>query len=243
MPSITNIKGIKSIDGLKHWAARKAGEYAADNLEKLQALDRNERVQLVRQAPFMRGPDDPAAIGDLVHAWIDGFIKTGVEPRHDDAIEWDKAPRAAREMFARFEDFTASYEPAWEMSEFTVWSNRYGYAGTADWAAYIKNWFVLGDTKTGNRVYEDVRYQLAALANADIILDVDGTERELPKFDRCAVLHLRPRFAELSLVPSEVINSAFDGFLGMKAVFDESMANDGKTFMVAPKITGRKAAA
>lgn len=230
VPSITNVKDVKNIPGLKHWAARGAAEYAADNLAKLAPLDRNERVQLIRQAPFTARPDGPSAVGDLVHEWIDRVIKGGSVT----ADEVEAAPPTARGMILQFRAFALKYKPDWVMSEFTVWSEKYQYAGTADWAAHIHGWLVLGDTKTGAKVYPDTRYQLAALANADFILDEDGTERELPHFERFAILHIRPTFAKL--IPVVNIPAAFQAFLGLKAVFDDDMAHRDSSLMVAPKI-------
>ena len=231
VPSITNIKDKRNIPALKYWAARMAAQYAADNLSKLSALDRDEAVELIRKAPFTHKADDPSAIGDTVHDWIDRFIK-GEEIA---AEEIGEAPPSAAQMWLRFNDVVDQYKPKWVESEFTVWSDRYGYAGTADWCAYIGDTLVLGDTKTGKGVYDDVALQLAALANADFILEVNGNERPMPTFQRYAVLHVRPRAAKL--IPVENIPAAFKAFLGLKDLFDFERECEGKILMFAPKIS------
>jgi|SRR5215469_3098171 len=233
VPSITNIKDVKNIPGLKVWAARRAAEYAADNLDKLAGLDRDERVQLIRQAPFTSRSDDASNVGDIVHEWIDAFIKG----EHRGAAD---LPRTAQGMIRAFQKFNETYTPEWVMSEFTVWSETHQYAGTADWAARIHGWLVLGDTKTGNRVYPDTRYQLAALANADFILEDDGTELDLPRFERFAILHLRPTYYEL--IPVINIAEAFESFLALKTVFYDDMAHAANSLMWAPKVEVRAAA-
>jgi hypothetical protein len=223
---------MKNIPGLKHWAARQAAEYTADNLAKLATLDRDEVVQLVRQAPFVSKPDGASAVGDIVHEWVDAYIKGEHRGMADQ-------PRAAQGMVRAFLKFAETYNPEWFRSEFTVWSESYQYAGTADWAAKIHGWLVLGDTKTGKSVYSDTVLQLAALANADFILEDDGTEVELPRFDRFAVLHLRPTYYEL--LPFIHIPEAFEAFKALRRVFEFQMAHSGNCMMWAPKVEVRAA--
>lgn len=243
-PSITNIKGMKSIDALKFWAAKECGNYTADNIAKLAALDHDEIVQLVKAAPFAATSKGRQAsqIGDIVHNWIDCDIKgEAVDPREytgKDGITRE-APLTARQMWRQYQGFLDKYRPKWVASEFTVWSETHGYAGTADWAARIGGALVLGDHKTGNNVYPDVAMQLAALAGADCILMPDGTEKPLPKFDKFAVLHIRPRFSRL--IPVEHTEEWFKAFLGLKAVFDAVVNCEESTLMYAPKIETRAA--
>lgn len=234
-PSITNITGKKEKPGLKYWAAREAATYAAENLGKLQSLTRDEVVQLVKMAPFRRTESSPSAIGDIVHNWIDAHIK-GV-PADVTAAEVATAPKTARDMWRQFTGFVERYQPEFRMSEFTVWSDTYGYAGTADWCADLSGTLVLADTKTGKQVYPDTGMQLAALAKADYILDPDGTERPLPSFDRFAVLHLRPTYARL--IPVTKIDECFEQFLGLKRVFDFDVAHADTVMGYSPKIETR----
>lgn len=233
VPSITNITGKKDKPGLKYWAAREAATYAADNLEKLGGLDRDEVIQLVKMAPFARTENSPSTIGDTVHNWIDLYIKGEVVSADEQAA----APRQARDMWRQFRGFVDRYKPLFTMSEFTVWSDQHGYAGTADWAANIGGQLVLGDTKTGKSIYPDVGMQLAALAHADYILGADGSQTDLPKFDAYAVLHLRPMFARL--IPVQNIDWCFTEFLGLKEVFDFDVSHADQILGYAPKIETR----
>jgi hypothetical protein len=233
VPSITNIKDAKGINALKYWAAREAAEYAADNMDKLAPLARDEIVSLIKGAPFARSSAraESSRIGDVVHAWVDRWIKGEGPPAPDELAA--EAP-AARNMWRQFMAVITKYDPQFTMSEFTVWSDTYGYAGTADWAANVGGALVLGDTKTGKGVYEDTAMQLAALAKADIIIDTEGNETPVPQFERFAILHLRPTFARL--IPVTHIDEAFKQFLGCKAIFDFNVEYHDKVLMFAPKI-------
>lgn len=242
-PSITNIKDMKAIP-LAGWASRKCGEYVADHIGALSALSPEEIKDLVRGAPWRAEPGKPneAGIGDIVHDWIDQYVKTGTIPNTE--IYYDRegrehpAPITAKRMWRQFGGIVERYNPEFIESEFTVWSDRYGYAGTADLAAYIgaQRWTTLIDNKTGKTPYSDMAMQLGALAFADFILDEDGTERPIPEFDHFAILHIRPMSATLVPIPKEAIDAWFKAFLGLKVVFDTVHEWSDKTLLYAPKV-------
>jgi hypothetical protein len=247
VPSITNIKEMKSIPGLKYWASRECGNYAADNRAKLAALDRDEVFQLVRNAPFApkSKKNQSTLVGNVVHGWFDTMVKGGeVDGRTytDKNGQLQNAPLQSCQMWRQVvgrNGFIERYKPRIIESEFTVWSNAHGYAGTGDLAAWIGNSLVLIDHKTGNDVYPDVAMQLGALANADFILEPDGEERPIPEFERFAVLHIRPR--GYRLIPVDHIPEAFQAFLGLKAVFDWVIGYEETTLLYAPKIEAKAA--
>jgi|SRR5579859_4757891 len=227
VPSITNIINMKS-KPLFRAGLKKAASYAAENRERLAALTEDEVFKLVSNPP--QKDDEPAAIGDLVHKWIEGFIN-GNPP----AIEEVRAsPHTARWMFERFvSDFHNPRQPQYTATEFTVWSNRYGYAGTADFSAMLYGHHTLVDTKTGKAAYPEVAMQLAAIANADFVLAPDGTESRVPEYTRYAVLHVRPRSAKLH--PVYNIEAAFECFLALKHVFDWNINYAPRSIGYAPK--------
>ena len=248
VPSVTNIKDKKAIKALTYWAAKEAAQYASDNIAKLATLKPDEIFTLVKSAPFAKtsAKEESSRVGDVVHGWVDRHIKgerisqaeiadpffTDLNGKQEPLTK--SGARTAQNMWRQFGAIVKTYNPKWVASEFTVWSDTHGYAGTADWAARIAGALVLGDTKTGKQAYEDTAVQLAALANADVILMPDGTERPLPHFDKFAVMHLRPTFARL--IPYEHIDEAFIEFLGLKAVFDFEVKYKDQIMMFAPKI-------
>jgi hypothetical protein len=209
VPSITATKDMVDKPALKHAAAWGCARFVSENLSMLDDLDDDkQRRRLIHDAPFNEW-SAKARIGDLVHEAIDVYIKTGGDIQAATLMNADW-PITAKHMWESFLRFVNEYNPEWIDAEFTVWSNTWGFAGTMDWAAKIRGWFVLGDTKTGESVWPETGLQLAAGANADFILRADGTEVPLPRFDRCAVLHVRPRSA--SLVPMEKIPECWEAF-------------------------------
>lgn len=246
-PSITNIKDMKSIP-LAGWASRKCAEYTADHIAALAGLSSAEIKDLVRGAPWRADPDKPneAGIGDIVHDWIDQYVKTGEQPNTE--VFYDKdghehaSPLTAKRMWRQFGGIVERYSPVFIESEFTVWSDRYGYAGTADLAVSEimgKPCVTLIDNKTGKQPYPDMAMQLGALAFADFILDEDGSERPIPEFDHFAILHIRPMSATLVPIPRQAIDAWFKAFLGLKVVFDTVAEWNDKTLLYAPRVEVR----
>jgi hypothetical protein len=241
VPSVTNITGcLDKSKFLTPWAAKACGEAVSRNVDTIVTMreDPEAIVDWVRTAPN-RNSDGSAAIGDLVHLWIDDFIGGGAsEPSHspDDyegnqsAIKVLSDPgkaRTARHMFLQFLawDNVMHQQLKWEwlFSEVTVWSEKYAYAGTLDWMARATPqtgapYVVLGDTKTGKNTYPEVGMQLAALFNADYAFDHNGEQFELPEAESFGVLHVRPRFARLQ--PVEHIDECFKAFLGLRDAFE-----------------------
>jgi hypothetical protein len=234
VPSITNIIGMKDKPFIAPWGYRKIGEFVADNLETINGLahDRAAIVDLVRGVPY-RKTAESGDRGDLVHLWIERRIKSGgAEPTDAEILE--NPDQSARAMWKSFLRIEARYHPEWMLSETTVWSDKYGYAGTTDWVARIGGAVTLGDTKTGNGIYPEVGMQVAAAAHADYGIDENGQPFQLPKFERFAALHIRPRYARLS--PLGKMEENFQGFLGLLGVFQWQVSHSEYVIQYAPKI-------
>ena len=239
VPSITNIIGMKDKPALKWWAAKMAATFAAQNINVIgQLKTEQERIDLIKGAPF-RSTDNSSKVGDTVHDWIDGyakhFIATG-GARDWEPEEFEDAPLTARRMWHQFLHMDSHYQVEWLVSEFTVWSEQYEFAGSGDWIARIGGQVIYGDTKTGNGVYPEVGLQVAAGANADYALDGNGEQYQLPAAERFAVLHVRPTYTRLS--PLENIDGCFKAFLGLRAVFEWDVTESEQVIGYAPQLHG-----
>lgn len=233
MPSITNIIGKKDKPGLKYWAMKECATYASQQRATLASLTEREAYTLVREAPFARSDDSPAAIGDIVHSMIERKVKNENAPSHDEVTTAHHTVRAMWQSFLKFEE---RYKPQYTGSEWTVWSDTYGYAGTMDLSFNVAGFHVLCDAKTGKNVYPETAMQLAAGAFADVVIGADGNEvGAVPKYDKYAILHLRPRSA--TLVPVDNIPAAWEAFKALKLVFDWDVEMSGQTLGFAPKVS------
>lgn len=212
-PSITNIIRMMDEGFLPGHYAKLVAEHAVDNFGQIQftatRFGRDMAVGQLKAVPNRPHPN--TVIGDEVHAAIDLLHREGV-------ITEDFTSSTSRQMFDRYRDFLDRHQPRVLRSEYTVWSYAHGYAGTGDllWELGDALWIV--DTKTGVRPYPKVAMQNAALANADVILEPNGTEVAMHEAHKLGVLHLRPRSCRLYEL--EHVNAAWEAFLALKVAFD-----------------------
>jgi hypothetical protein len=209
-PSVTAIiKGGVPAPFLAGWAAKAAAEYAVANLDRLALLPAAQAVREVKQAPRV-ARDQAAGLGDLVHAAVEAYA-TG-QPCPPLSAE-------AAALVAALERFLADHRPRFLLAEATVYSRRFGYAGTLDAVCELPagGSVTLLDVKTGKRVYPEAALQLAAYAAADFCGRLDGSEQPLPAIAAAAVLHLRP--GGYQLVPVPIGRAVLEAFLAALAVF------------------------
>jgi hypothetical protein len=211
-PSVTAVlNGGVPKPFLARWAAKAAAEYAISHLDHLRLLPPGQAIREVKQAPWTTR-DTAADLGDLLHAAVEAHA-TG-RPRI-------QLPSQAEPYLVGFDRFLADHTPVFLAAEQTVYSRRYGYAGTFDLLATFpghRDWgLTLVDVKTGNRIYPEVCL-LAAYAAADFIGRPDTTtEHSLPQVQAGAVLHLRP--GGYQLLPVPIGWAVLEAFLAALAVF------------------------
>jgi len=202
VPSVTTIiSGGVPKPALPRWAAKAAAEYAAKTWDVLTALDADERVALIKGAPW-RESGAAADLGTAVHDAVDHWCRDAPMPAWAPGVE---------PFMEQFVDFLEQRQPEFLHNEVTVWNRTHGYAGTLDFIAAIGSKVTLGDTKTGKGVYPEVALQLTALARAEFILHPDGTEEPLPTIEQLGVLHLRPK--SWALVPVVTSDACWRAFL------------------------------
>lgn len=222
VPSVTTVIGIIDKPALPRWAAKAAAEYAAKAWDTLTALDPDERVTLIKGAPWKES-GKAADLGTAVHDAIDRWCRD--EPSGD----WAPGVEPFMEQFALF---LADRDPQFTHNEVTVWNRTHGYAGTLDFIATINGLVTLGDVKSGKGVYPEVALQLTALAQAEFILTDDGEELPMPAVDILAALHLRPR--SWSLIPVTSTEASWQAFLAAKRVSEWSW--DTAPTVLGPKV-------
>jgi hypothetical protein len=208
-PSVTAIlSGGVPKPFLPAWAAKAAAEYAIAHLDRLALLPPGAAVREVKRAPWTKR-DTAADLGDLVHAAVEAHATGRPRPT---------LPAQAVPYLAAFDRFCADHDPGFLLAERTVFSRRYGYAGTLDAICVLGNRVTLLDVKTGRGVYPEACLQLAAYTHADFTADPDGaTEQPLPTIQAGAVLHLRPGGYQLVAVP--IGQAVLEAFLAARAVF------------------------
>lgn len=221
-PSVTTIiSGGVPKPALPRWSAKAAAEYAVKTWDTLSTLDADERVALIKGAPW-RESESAADLGSAVHEAIDFWCRNEPKP------EWLPGVEPFMESFV---DFLEKRDPTFTHNEVTVVNRTHGYAGTLDFIATISGLVTLGDVKTGKAVYPEVALQLVALAKAEFILTYDGEELPMPTVDILAALHVRPRsWTLMHVVPRE---ASWRAFLAAREVW-------AWTHETAPNVFGAK---
>lgn len=193
---------------LTNWAAKSVAEFVADNLEQVNAIagkDTAAAIDLMKGSPW-RTRDKAANLGSRLHNAAEAHVLGTPIP--------DASPDEAPYM-EHFVAFLDEWQPTYHLTEATVYSRKYGYAGTLDAIFSVDGYhggaLVLCDYKTGKGVYGEVALQLAAYRYAEFIGLPDGTEVPVPPVAACAVLHLTPSGYEL--VPVEAGEAEFRYFL------------------------------
>ena len=205
LPSVTSIQNALAKPALQFWSAKKVAEAAVDEFGTLAQMvgqgNKSGAIDYLKRAP-QRSSGPTAELGSAVHDLCDRIAKgediKRVHPEHEPFI-------------LQFKNFLRDFDVEFYESEVTVWSDTYGFAGTVDAICRIEDEVVILDYKTGaSGVWADVAIQLNAYANADCILDGDGSRRDLPEIEAAAVLHLRPEHAQL--YPVRLGDDVFDVF-------------------------------
>ncbi len=219
-PSVTTIlsRGVAK-PGLIKWSAKTVAEAAYDRFPEWIERERDDAIQFLTDIPNAR-KNKAANLGSYLHAAVER-ISLG-QPIHKPA---DEIQRGYLEGFVQF---VKDVNPTYLYTEFEVYSNQYGYAGTGDAIIRIGNTNWLIDTKTGNKVYPEVALQLAAYRHSDFILvprpdPKDGRKKiykevKMPKIKKTGVVHLFPGGYQFVEVRSD--EEILDVFLAAKAMHD-----------------------
>lgn len=194
---------------LKEWGQRRVAEFAVDRIDQWLEMGRDEAIDWLKRAPN-RETDRAAARGSDIHDWARAWVLGQPVPE----------PRAElRPWCDAFLAFLDDWKPEYVLSEATVYSRTWHYAGTLDFIAVLTDLGpvpVLGDYKTGKGVYGEAAMQLAAYRHADFLGLPDGTEAPMPETAGAVVLHLRPDLLPkpgYQLVPVDAGPQMFRAFL------------------------------
>lgn len=189
LPSVTSVIGLARAEPLERWKRLQVARLAARRHDllamRVQQYGVDGAARKVVDA-VDHAPSEAAQIGDEVHGWLEARAK-GEEP--------PVVSEAAQPWLAGAQEFLAHFEPRFVAVEATAVNRQVGYAGTADFIAYLGDALVIGDYKTGSAVHGEVAMQLGALARCEAIVTPDGTERPMPQVVRAVVVHVNPALA------------------------------------------------
>lgn len=238
VPGVTTVLKTLNKPALIQWAVDQTAAYAVANIDGLLSRTEEQGWGFLRwywnRDPlkgdidvrnFYNGVrDDAANLGTMIHEWIEAEHGGGMYP------DTTNAPEFFWQMVNVWNEWVSQHKVQPIISEGTVWSHEHGYAGTLDGIWIIDGVCYLLDVKSSRNIFDEHMMQLAALANADVLLDEDGDgvwhEMPIPKFDAYAILHIRPQdvdkdgnimepYCRLDILDADEMPFHFETFKGL----------------------------
>jgi hypothetical protein len=246
-PSITTVAGMRAKDFLQGWYATMASKRALDMYAWLdrnpgRAAAEISRVTRDRWSTQKRiaaaAPEytrTAADFGTLVHAVCEEWATSGARPAGARIGEIAEEMRASQGAFADQRDpqaliaraevrldgygrFLDDYQPEFLEIEQTVVNHTVGYAGTTDAIVRIGNTVLSADIKTSKKVRGDYALQGVAVCRAELLLDDDGSTREMPELTGAFIIHL-PEAGGYQAVPLRTGDAEFEVFRSLRAAW------------------------
>lgn len=156
VPGVTTILQCINKPALIQWAANLAGDHflkeimvGRSDLDKI-----NEEAKTAHKTQKESSGHSGSNIHDYAECWFKG--------KELPALKTEEAKRGAD----AFHGWLQSHKIQILASERRVFSKEFYYAGTCDLVAKIDGVLGVGDFKTGKRIYDETRFQLAAYQNA-----------------------------------------------------------------------------
>ena len=234
-PSVTTILCVINKPALGPWYAKMERERFTDAVFKA-ALDLEERNQrlspeglvkmVLKMVEGSKAGDvekqRAADIGTAAHALIEWHTRVllgedpGPEPR---------VPDAAMLAVESWKDWCkrVGFKPVWV--ERVVYHPREGYAGTADWLAYVEDIPTLGDIKTGKAIYQESWLQNRAYWSA---WDAMPGSAMFPIIRQGMILRLPKSLADPTFEAQVVPETSLEDFLACKRLWEWQRRASGK---------------
>lgn len=226
VPSVTTVLGVLDKPALPRWAAKAVAEFAVENKDSWIGLPGDAAVDMLKGSPW-RTRDKAAAAGTDAHTYAEQLLLGQI------SVDAPFDPPGLGSAAANVRAILKKLSPVPICVEGTVWSHKYGYAGSFDGIHMINGKVTLVDLKTSSGVYPDYSIQLAAYKYADVILLPDGTEIPMIEIQNCQIWHA-PKEGKASVVDVDVTDDEFSVFRAALNVF--TWKNDR-----SKNVLGRKA--
>lgn len=207
-PSVTTVLGVINKPALVYWAAKVEREFC---LERLHELHESLGDQPISTASFMvayaarlgaqlahkQVSKDATDIGNLVHARIEWEMRNELgfkglkEPKIPDELvlrDGSRVVHPALHAYEGYRKWRTDFKVRPKAVEQTVWSHKYGIAGTVDWLGYVADQLTVADWKSSKGIYLEMRFQVSAYRECLIEMGqaeapVHGMVLRLPKIE------------------------------------------------------------
>ena len=186
VPGVTTLigKGLPK-PAIPYWAARTVAEHVVADpaavVEMVERMGPRAAVAALKETPWQKR-DDAAVRGTDVHALAERLV-------HGEDVDVPEHLAGHVEGYARWLD-VFDVEPI--LTERSVASRRWWYAGRFDLIARIGDTTWGLDIKTSSGIYGETALQIAAYMGAEFYVNDDDpdTEHAIPTVDRIGAIHV-----------------------------------------------------
>lgn len=167
------------------WAGREAATFAADNLELLAQLERDARIDLIKNSPY-RDRDRAARRGTEVHRLAQRLVA-------GESVEVPDELVGHVDAYMRFLD---EFDVDEQLVECVVGHRAHKWMGTLDMVADLttplgRHRWLLDLKTTRSGIYGETALQLAAYRHADFYLDDKDHQHPMPQVDMVGAVWVR----------------------------------------------------
>lgn len=186
-PGVTTVTDVLDKPALTRWKVEQAAIAAIESAERLVEDRENGRTEAAIKY-LTTGNTTARDRGSRIHATLESILKR--EPV--EVLERDVPAIQGARVWLNEHSVKPMAVEAFLINE------TYGYGGTCDLIAEIDGETWLLDWKTGKsvawpngQVYDEMRLQLAAYANAEFIARIaDPSRYDIPEIERFGILHV-----------------------------------------------------
>lgn len=186
IPGVTTLlgKGLPK-PALPYWSAKMVAEYVAanpDEIETLRGMGEGPMIAALKGIPWQKR-DEAAVRGTDVHALAEQLVH-GVEV---------EVPEHLVDHVTGYSRWLDAFGVVPILTERSVANREHWYAGRFDLIADIRGVRYLLDVKTSKGVYGETALQCAAYAHAEVYVNDDDPDTEIPLpegIERLGVIHV-----------------------------------------------------
>jgi hypothetical protein len=165
LAGVTTYIGILDKPALINWAVNVTVDFLRIHLDYLKTGQlSSEEILRMAKDESNRIKNEAGDLGSAIHKWIEEYISGNNPPMPQD----DRVITGVNAFLDWLDEVKAKF--IW--SEKVLYSKKHKFVGTGDFgvkigAGPLKGLTLLGDIKTGNSIYEEVKMQTAAYKSAD----------------------------------------------------------------------------
>jgi len=263
-PSVTSVLSIIAKPYLVPWAAKVVAETAVEVMQDiLDANDYGASPHTNYLEAFWNGEekeydwdsmakclknlpneerDDAGSLGDVVHDVSNQILRLShgahsvAKALFDDMVDSHEIAPPVAERVQHLITFLKDHTVIVVADEFTIYNDKYGYAGSCDVAAFVDGIPYFIDLKTNRQLGKEIALQITAYSRGEYVVADDNTthepmpfskEKDLTSGVKGAIIHLQAtqcKFQEVN-IGDEIFDAFLAFHLAKRIWFDDSVNN------------------